>query len=93
MLSKALRRVIINRVKISLFEFISIMKTRNKSSAHVDRPVKRIEFNRPQPAVESAPEADASGASVAVRDVIKYGVNKETRSGKGGARARMNVAR
>ena len=44
------------------------MKTRNKSSAHVDRPVNRIEFNRLQPAVESAPEADASGASVAARE-------------------------
>ena len=77
MLFKALRRVKVKRVKISLFEFISIMKTRNKSSAHVDRPVKRIEFNRLQPAVESAPEADASGASVAVREKK----NRSKRSG------------
>ena len=45
------------------------MKQKNiLSRARVDRPVNRIEFNRLQPAVDSAPEVDASGASDSVRE-------------------------
>jgi hypothetical protein len=70
---------LLNKCSNSSYNNLS-MKTRNKPSrARVDRPVNRIEFNRLQPAVEAAPEMDASAASVAVRE-------KENRSERSGSK-------
>ena len=58
---------------------------RSKSNrARVDRQVNRIDINRLQPAVESAPETDASGAS----DSVRENKNRVKRSGSKASRLR-----
>ena len=57
---------------------------RKENRARVDRSVNRIDINRLQPAVESAPETDASGAS----DSVRENKNRIKRSGSKAYRLR-----
>ena len=78
--SNALRRAKGTRVNKSLSIVYFHSKTKNKSIPHAERTVKRYVIKSLRPAVESAPEADASGASVAARE-------NENRSKRSGSKA------